>query len=109
MEWRSHVCARILLDLNLVEHGRRVQREDSLNDGGRQGKGLSFVEFVAGIEGETEGLSDGGGDASGAGDHVSPTFQIQVFFFSAAHPEVKCGLCPRLVLGGIQQVRRVNK
>jgi len=80
VEWRSHVCARILLDLNLVEHGRRVQREDSLNDGGRQGKGLSFVEFVAGIEGETEGLSDGGGDAGGAGDHVSPTFQIQVFF-----------------------------
>ena len=38
------------------------------------------MEFVAGIEGETEGLSGGGGDGGGAGDHVSPTFQIQVFF-----------------------------
>lgn len=80
MERGSNLCARVLLDLNPVEHGRRVQREDSANDGGRQGKGLSFVEFVAGIEGETEGLSGGGGDGGGAGDHVSPTFQIQVFF-----------------------------
>ena len=83
MERGSHLCARILLDLDPLEHGRRVQREDSANDGGRQGKGLSFVEFVAGIEGETEGLSGGGGgggDGGGAGDHVSPTFQIQVFF-----------------------------
>lgn len=80
MERGSNLCARVLLDLNPLEHGRRVQREDSANDGGRQGKGLSFVEFVAGIEGETEGLSGGGGDGGGAGDHVSPTFQIQVFF-----------------------------
>jgi len=80
VERGSNLCARVLLDLNPLEHGRRVQREDSANDGGRQGKGLSFVEFVAGIEGETEGLSGGGGDGGGAGDHVSPTFQIQVFF-----------------------------
>ena len=79
MEWRSHLRARILLDLDPLEHGRRVQREDPADDGGRQGKGLSFVAVVAGIEGETEGLGGGGGGGGGAGDHVSPAFQIKVF------------------------------